>query len=86
VSSPGVERPLRRPADFARRIGEKVRVKTRRPVEDARSHTGTILAANDDQVTIATEGGERRLPLEDIASARTVFEWGPKAPKKRSRK
>lgn len=86
VSSPGVERPLRRPADFTRRIGEKVRVKTHRPVEDARSHTGTILAANDDQVTIATEAGERRLPFEDIASARTVFEWGPSAPKKRSGK
>jgi ribosome maturation factor RimP len=81
VSSPGVERPLRRPADFARRVGEKVRVKTYRPVEDARSHTGTILAASDEDVTIVTDAGERRLPFEDIASARTVFEWGPKAPK-----
>lgn len=86
VSSPGVERPLRRPADFARRIGEKIRVKTHRPVDDARSHTGTIVAATDEEVTIATESGERRLPLEDIASARTVLEWGPKAPKKRSKK
>lgn len=86
VSSPGVERPLRRPADFARRIGEKIRVKTHRPVDDARSHTGTIVAATDEEVTIATGSGERRLPLEDIASARTVFEWGPKAPKKRSKK
>jgi ribosome maturation factor RimP len=86
VSSPGVERPLRRPADFARRIGEKIRVKTHRPVDDARSHTGTIVAATDEEVTIATGSGERRLPLEDIASARTVFEWGPRVPKKRSKK
>ena len=85
VSSPGVERPLRRPEDFARRVGQKVRVKTHRPVEDARSHTGTIVAASDQDVTIATEAGERRVPFEDIASARTVFEWGPKAPRKRKR-
>jgi ribosome maturation factor RimP len=87
VSSPGVERPLRRPEEFARRVGEKVRVRTHRPLDGARNHTGTIVGASDAEVTIATEVGERRVPFEEIASARTVFEWGPeRAPRKRSRK
>jgi len=76
VSSPGLERPLRRPADFAKRIGEKVRVKTYEPVDGGRTHIGTIASADDEQVTVATDAEERRLPYEIIASARTVFEWG----------
>jgi ribosome maturation factor RimP len=87
VSSPGVERPLRRPKDFARRVGQKVRVRTHRPVEGARNHTGTITGTSDEAVTIATDAGEREVAFDEIASARTVFEWGPeRAPKKRSRK
>lgn len=76
VSSPGVERPLRKPADYAGRVGEKVRIKTFGPVEGSRSHTGPIVAADDEAVTVATDHGERTLLYGDIASARTVFEWG----------
>lgn len=87
VSSPGVERPLRRAEEFSRRVGEKVRVKTHVPIDGARTHTGTIVGATAHEVTIDTEGGERRVPFEEIASARTVFEWGPAtAPKKRSKR
>jgi len=81
VGSPGVERPLRRPEDFARRVGEKVRVKTARPVQGARSITGTIVGTGPEEVRIATEAGERTVSFDDITVARTVFEWGavPKA-------
>jgi ribosome maturation factor RimP len=77
VSSPGVERPLKKPADFVKRVGERVKVKTYGPVDGARTHIGTIAAAGEDAVTIAVEDGERRLSYGDISSARTVFEWGP---------
>lgn len=75
VSSPGVERPLRRPEDFARRVGEKVKVRTVEPIEGARNHSGVLTAADEDGVTIDTEQGERRLYFGDISSARTVFDW-----------
>ncbi len=78
VSSPGVERPLRGPLDFSRRVGEKVKVKTARPVEGTRSLTGTIVAAGTSDVRIATEAGETSVSYDDITSARTVFEWGGK--------
>ena len=76
VSSPGIERPLRRPAEFAKRVGETVKVKTAEPLEGAKVHRGTLMSAGDEAVTIATEAGERTVPYEDIESARTVFEWG----------
>jgi ribosome maturation factor RimP len=76
VSSPGLERPLRRPADFAKRIGEKVRVRTSQRLEEARTHIGTIAAADEDGVTVLTDQGQRRIPFDLMESARTVFEWG----------
>jgi ribosome maturation factor RimP len=76
VTSPGVERPLRERIDFARRIGERVRVRTATPVGGARNHRGRIVAAGENEVLIETESGERSLRYEAIASARTVFDWG----------
>jgi ribosome maturation factor RimP len=75
VSSPGVERPLRGASDFARSVGERVRVRTTGPVEGSRTHAGTVVAAGDQGVTIATGDGQRTIGYEDIASARTVFDW-----------
>jgi ribosome maturation factor RimP len=77
VSSPGVERPLRRPNEFRRHEGEKVKVRSVEPVDGSRTHTGTLEAADDDGIVVRTEAGDRRLRYEDVASARTVFEWGP---------
>ena len=75
VSSPGLERPLRAAADFSRRVGEKVKVRTSVPVEGSRTHVGTLLAAGEKDVTIETDSGRRTVALEDISSARTVFDW-----------
>jgi ribosome maturation factor RimP len=77
VSSPGVERPLREPRDFARMVGEKVRVRTSRPISGSRTLRGTIAAADDRVVSISTEVGEQIVAYDDIVAARTMFEWGP---------
>jgi ribosome maturation factor RimP len=73
VSSPGVERPLRRPEDFVRSVGEKLRLSIGDPAEVL---TGKLAAANEDAVTVATEAGDRTVSYADITGARTVFEWG----------
>ena len=88
VSSPGVERPLREPRHFERSVGQQVKVKTFAPVDGAKVHEGALVSADAEAITIAAEGGERRVRYADIASARTVFEWGvpakgaPKAAKR----
>jgi ribosome maturation factor RimP len=75
VSSPGIERPLRTPAQFHRFVGTQVRVRTAAPIDGARSHTGALVAADDDGIVVAVDGAERRLAYADVASARTVVDW-----------
>jgi ribosome maturation factor RimP len=75
VSSPGVERPLREPADFGRHVGQEVRVRTSEPVDGARVHRGRLIAAGEEGVTIATDEGERTVAYAIVATARTVVDW-----------
>jgi ribosome maturation factor RimP len=76
VSSPGVERPLRRPEHFRRAIGETVSVKYRTDTGPQRLR-GVLASADDDGVTLTVDGDDRRLAFTDVTDARTVFEWGP---------
>ncbi len=75
VSSPGIERPLKTPAQFRRFVGTQVKVKTSDPVEGARVHAGTLVAADDATVTIEVDGVERTVALDAVTSARTVADW-----------
>ncbi|MCU0273682.1 MAG: ribosome maturation factor RimP [Acidimicrobiales bacterium] len=92
VSSPGLERPLRRPEHWVGAVGTLVNVKTRAGVEGDRRIKGVVQRVDASTVTIALEpsgeaaelGATRVLDLADIERARTVFEWGP-APKPGSR-
>ncbi|HKZ75480.1 MAG TPA: ribosome maturation factor RimP [Actinomycetota bacterium] len=76
VSSPGLERPLRQPRHFQRSVGEQVKVKTVEPVAGSKIHAGALVSADAEAIVIATDGGELRVPYPNVASARTVFEWG----------
>ena len=76
VSSPGLERALRSPRHFERSVGQQVKVKTVEPVQGRRVLEGALVSADAEVIVIASEGGELRVPYADIASARTVFEWG----------
>ena len=75
VSSPGIERPLRRPVEFRRAVGETVKVRTNAPVEGSTTFSGALVSADDHGFAVALEGGERRVRYEDVASARTVVDW-----------
>lgn len=85
VSSPGVERPLRTPAQFRRAVGSRVAVRTHPSVDGPRRIEGTLDAADDDGIVV--DG--RALSYADIERARTVFVWGPeprrgRAPRKKA--
>ena len=81
VSSPGVERTLRTGDHFARAVGERVTVRLTGPDDQGRRrHEGTLVAVTATALTLATDDGERELPLARVERAKTIFEWGP-APK-----
>lgn len=84
VSSPGIERPLREPRDFARRVGEKVKVKVSGPGESHRTLIGTLMTAGPDEIRIATDTGEHAVSHDEIESARTVFDWDSEMKRKKA--
>jgi ribosome maturation factor RimP len=92
VSSPGLERPLRTPAHFAKAVGQQVSVRTHPGVDGERRAAGLLTSADLAGIVITSEGSDgpvcRALAYDDIERARTVFEWGPppKAPKPKSPK
>ena len=75
MSSPGIERPLHTPAQFGRFVGSHVKVKTAEPVDGARVHEGVLTGADEQWLTVSVDGAERRIPMSDVASARTVADW-----------
>ena len=78
VSSPGLERPLRTPDHFRLAAGCEVKVKTRPGFDGPRRLTGVLEAVADDGVDLRGEDGRlSHIAFEQLASARTVFEWGP---------
>ena len=79
LTSPGLERKLRRPAHFAKSIGREIVVKTHQEIDGERAHRGTLESVDDEAFVIAAEGNDRRIPLDAVASARTVFRWEPAA-------
>ncbi len=78
VTSPGIERPLRTPEQFAWAVGREVTVRTTPEHEGERRYTGTLVAVEDDSITIgvaSTPPGSVSVPLADIQRARTVFDF-----------
>lgn len=66
VSSPGMARPLRRPADFARHVGEAVDLTTT-ATEGRRRYKGGLADAGAASVTLALDGGERvEIPFDEV--------------------
>jgi len=80
VSSPGLDRPLRREGDFARFAGHNARVRLSeeggQQVEGGRRNfSGTIRSAKDGRVEIECDGRSYLLPIEAIAKANLVPDW-----------
>ena len=83
VSSPGLERRLRRPDHYAGAIGEAVAIRLVREIDGTRRLNGTLIGATDSGITIRLDdaaGTECQLRYADIERTKTVFTWGP-APK-----
>jgi ribosome maturation factor RimP len=73
VSSPGLDRPLCKPADFTRFAGSKVDVKMRTRDESGRKRfTGLLRGEAGGVVTLEVEGREVALRLDEIDRARLV--------------
>ena len=77
VSSPGVERKLKKPEHFARFIGQKIEVRLyapQDPVSGRKKYTGILTAYNDNKITIKTSEDDQTFTFElpQVSSCRLV--------------
>ncbi len=75
VSSPGVDRPLFTPAQFARFAGEEVKLGLKLPQDGRRKLQGRILRVHGDDIVLQVDGAESTLAMENIDKARLVPDW-----------
>ncbi len=78
VSSPGLERRLRRPEHFAAQLGARVSVKTKPGTGGERRLEGTLVSVEGAGFVLEgemIEGGRRHLAFDEVERATTVFDW-----------
>jgi ribosome maturation factor RimP len=72
VSSPGLDRPLRRLEDFSRFAGQEAQIRLRDPLDNARKLKAVLLGVEGSDVRVETHGGVRNIPFDNIEKARLV--------------
>lgn len=75
VTSPGLERPLVKLADFARFSGREVKLRTRAPIERRRHFRGLLLGVVDQSIELDQDGRVLLIPHADIAHANLVYRF-----------
>jgi len=75
VSSPGLNRPLKKEADFIRAIGKKIKVRTRAPVDGRRNFSGVLRDFKEQKLALDSEGGLVSLAWSGIEKANLVYEF-----------
>jgi ribosome maturation factor RimP len=82
VSSPGLNRPLKRAVDFQRSVGKLAKCKLVRPASDGQmALRGTIVSSSDQGIKMEVDGKSFDVALANIREARLVFEVGPRVPR-----
>ncbi|MBQ1784236.1 MAG: ribosome maturation factor RimP [Gammaproteobacteria bacterium] len=72
VSSPGLDRPLFKPAHFARVVGEEIKVQTAMPIANRRRFKGPLLACHEHGIELEQDGAAVLIPFDNIDAANLV--------------
>jgi ribosome maturation factor RimP len=75
VSSPGVDRPLTKPAHFAAQVGNRVNVRTRRPIDGRGTCKGRLRRVDDTGIVVADGETEVAIAFGEIVKAHLVYEF-----------
>jgi ribosome maturation factor RimP len=75
VSSPGINRPLKKPAHFARFVGKRIRVRTRDLIDGRRSFLGILGQVVEDTVILSQEGKRYQIPISMIEKSNYEHDW-----------
>ncbi len=75
VSSPGLERPLKKEGDYERFTGKKAKLLLKHKMDDSRNWTGVIEKYENGTVLLKTEEKTLEIPFSEIKKANLVFEF-----------
>lgn len=72
VSSPGLDRPLKKPSDFERFAGSEVQVRLSMPVNNQRNFVGVLTGLINGEIHLNTAKGDLKIPFAEVEKARLV--------------
>lgn len=75
VSSPGINRPLKRPEHFARVVGKRIRVRTREVINGRRSFLGILKGVEENKIMLGQEGQQYEIPFSVIEKSNYEHDW-----------
>lgn len=75
ISSPGLDRPLKKAADFVRFTGSQAKIKTRLPIDGQKNFIGQIERCENDKVYVSFDGKIAEIELNNIDKARIKPEF-----------
>lgn len=70
VSSPGMDRVLKKESDFIRFVGERVQLKLRMPIENRKNFLGILRGLSDGELLLDCDGTEQKFVLSNVDKAR----------------
>lgn len=74
VSSPGLDRPLKKDRDFERNLGTEVEVRLFKPMDGAKVLTGTLAGLEDGIILLDTAEGRREVPRKAAALVKPIVD------------
>jgi ribosome maturation factor RimP len=75
VSSPGIERPLKKAADFERFTGREARILTYAAVKGSKKFDGIIMSVEGEDIHLEVDGEKMIIPMDQISKAHLVFRF-----------
>lgn len=75
VSSPGLNRPLRKEKDFIKAIGSRIKLKMIRDLEGQKNFTGRLKDYNNRTIYLETEGKLIELPFDDVEKSNLIYDF-----------
>ena len=75
ISSPGIERTLRKDKHLKQNIGEKVEIKLFKPINKQKNIIGILKDYNAEQIEIETSEEDCKIDRKNISVIKTVYEW-----------
>lgn len=74
VSSPGLDRPLVKEADFSKFAGKKISLKTKTPIDGRQNYKGLLHGIEERRIRMTIDGKEYQIPFEQVERAKVVYE------------